>query len=153
MRTRAELEVDDVLAIIREIWDAFLGGSDTLAPAAGPADYDDDTVEASVAVSGAWNGVVGVVLPQPAARAVTCTMLEATEVTHDDITDAVGELANMVGGNIKSLLPSPSQLALPRVTYGWRSQPPRHGRITCSADLTWATHPFSVWVYAGAPVF
>ncbi len=35
--------------------------------------------------------------------------------TFEDIQDALGELANMMGGNIKSLLPVPSTLSFPVV--------------------------------------
>jgi chemotaxis protein CheX len=31
--------------------------------------------------------------------------------------DAIGEIANMIGGNIKSLLPGPSKLSLPSVDH------------------------------------
>ena len=40
----------------------------------------------------------------------------ATESHHeplDRVRDAVGELANMIGGNVKALLPGPSRLSLP----------------------------------------
>ena len=36
----------------------------------------------------------------------------------DDVRDALGELANMLGGNIKALLPAPSQISLPAVAIG-----------------------------------
>jgi len=32
--------------------------------------------------------------------------------------DATGELSNMVGGNVKALLPQPSRLSLPSVVEG-----------------------------------
>jgi chemotaxis protein CheX len=36
----------------------------------------------------------------------------------DEVGDALGELTNMVGGNIKSLLPAPSKLSIPSVAGG-----------------------------------
>ena len=44
--------------------------------------------------------------------------MEPDEVSADEVADAVGELTNMVGGNIKSLLPEPSLLSLPTVSRG-----------------------------------
>jgi len=38
------------------------------------------------------------------------------EVTSDLVQDALGELTNMTGGKIKSLLPEPCFLSLPTVT-------------------------------------
>jgi chemotaxis protein CheX len=40
------------------------------------------------------------------------------DVTQDDKRDVVAELANMVGGNFKSLLPGPVFLSLPTVVAG-----------------------------------
>ena len=37
-------------------------------------------------------------------------------VTDAEVVDALGELTNMIGGNVKSLLPAPSQLSLPMVS-------------------------------------
>ena len=43
---------------------------------------------------------------------------EPGDLSDDEVSDALGELTNMVGGNIKSLLPAPSQLSLPSVAAG-----------------------------------
>jgi chemotaxis protein CheX len=43
---------------------------------------------------------------------------DACDVTADQINDALGELTNIIGGNIKGLLPEPSHLSMPAVTEG-----------------------------------
>lgn len=40
------------------------------------------------------------------------------DVDDGEVADAFGELANMIGGNLKCLLPEPSQLSLPTVSLG-----------------------------------
>ena len=40
----------------------------------------------------------------------------ATDLTSAEVLDAWGELVNMVGGNLKALLPPPSYLSLPHVS-------------------------------------
>ena len=40
------------------------------------------------------------------------------EVSLDDVRDALGEITNMIGGNVKALLPTPSRLSLPTVVEG-----------------------------------
>ena len=35
-----------------------------------------------------------------------------------EVADALGELVNIIGGNLKCLLPEPSQLSLPTVSLG-----------------------------------
>jgi chemotaxis protein CheX len=44
--------------------------------------------------------------------------LSPGDVTDDDKRDVVAELANMIGGNLKSLLPGPLYLSLPTVLAG-----------------------------------
>ena len=39
-------------------------------------------------------------------------------VSHEDVVDAFGEIANVVGGNVKALLPELATLSLPEVVAG-----------------------------------
>jgi chemotaxis protein CheX len=43
---------------------------------------------------------------------------EPGSLSADEVSDALGELTNMIGGNIKSLLPAPSRLSVPSVAEG-----------------------------------
>ena len=43
---------------------------------------------------------------------------EPAELSHDDVRDAAGELANMTAGGIMELLPQPCQMSLPTVVMG-----------------------------------
>jgi CheY-specific phosphatase CheX len=76
-----------------------------------------------VQISGAWEGAVLIQVPMSVARAAAATMFETqpSETSQDEVRDALGELANMIGGNIKALLPGPTQLSLPVVVEGERS--------------------------------
>jgi len=68
-----------------------------------------------------------------------------------DVADAVGELVNMVGGNIKSLMPGPSVLSLPAVAAG-RAAHPSGATEIARFDGVWAGEPVRVAVHviAGA---
>ena len=44
--------------------------------------------------------------------------IESSAASVSDSQDAVGELANMTGGNVKALLPMTCRLSLPRVVEG-----------------------------------
>jgi chemotaxis protein CheX len=73
-----------------------------------------------VQISGAWQGAV---LVQGAAHlervlAAVFFELEESEVTESDVRDAIAEITNMIGGNIKGQVPSPSFLSIPSVTIG-----------------------------------
>lgn len=117
----------DLLAITEQIWASYLdldGASPfvRLSPAAPSAD-----VCASVSVTGAWRGHIVVTCSMGAARNVAGALLgiDLEDVTPEDVSDAVGELANIIGGNVKSLMPEPSALSLPVVlvdgNVGWPS--------------------------------
>lgn len=111
------LSNDDVAAIVNEVWSSMLGLSvdpEHARTLTGPA------VSGSVGVSGAADCLICVEMSAGAARTFGATMfgLPEDEASDSDIFDAVGELTNMVGGNIKSLLPEPSSLSLPVVAEG-----------------------------------
>ena len=74
----------------------------------------------SVTVSGAWEGSVLLELSPGMDRLLAAMMfqLEPEMLGDDEVGDAVGELANMIGGSVKSLLPEPSRLSLPTVVMG-----------------------------------
>jgi chemotaxis protein CheX len=73
--------------------------------------------------------------------------VDLLDVTQSDIVDAVGELANVIGGNVKALLPQPCQLSLPHVQINGDSGWPvaiEVSRITG----TWLDEPVTVSVLA-----
>lgn len=73
-----------------------------------------------VQISGAWSGAVLVQTSQQFACKAASKLLQmnADEVQHEDMQDTLAELTNMIGGNIKSVVPGPSFLSLPSVTTG-----------------------------------
>lgn len=108
----------DIAEIVQGVWDAMLGLEIELVP--GLSGAVDDLVTGSVTVTGATDCVVALQLRPEGAWAFAAAMfgMPTDEVTEDEVADAVGELTNMVGGNIKSLLPEPSLLSLPTVSRG-----------------------------------
>lgn len=81
---------------------------------------NQDTLVASIQITGEWVGCVVLGLCPAAARGAAAQMfqLQADDVTDVDQQDVAAELVNMIGGNIKSLLPGPSSLSLPTVVAG-----------------------------------
>ncbi|WP_432827045.1 chemotaxis protein CheX [Dactylosporangium sp. CA-092794] len=109
----------DLIEIVNEVWDAYLQ-----QPGAAPADSAEATdpraVIAAVSITGAWEGHVRVLVPPAAAADITAIMLaiEPGEITDQDVTDAMGELINVVGGNVKTRGIQPARLGLPVVATG-----------------------------------
>ncbi len=112
------LSSDDVAQIVQEVWSSMLGLD--VEPLEAEIDSSGPAVAGSVGVSGAADCLISMEMQAAAARAVAAAMfgLSDADVSDDDVADAVGELTNMVGGNIKSLLPEPSTLSLPVVAQG-----------------------------------
>ncbi len=130
----AEPSYDDVQLVVEEVWTSFLGSDEPLLPAV-PAEFDVGW-SAAVTVSGAWHGMVSVELPTGLAEEVTRRMLAVDETYDEDVADAVGELVNMIGGNVKSLMPGPSVLSLPVVAAG-RVARPSDAVEVCRLDASW----------------
>ena len=70
---------------------------------------EGQTVTGCVHVSGEWTGSVFLSCDLEVAAAAAEAMFAADpgSLSTDEVSDALGELTNMVGGNIKSLLPAP----------------------------------------------
>jgi len=108
---------ESLVDIVRNVWESVLSvalyPSETVEPIA-------QGITSCVQISGAWAGVVCAQFSPTLAKSSAAAMLgcEPGELSNDDLRDALGELANMIGGNLKSLLAAPSSLTLPWVTTG-----------------------------------
>jgi chemotaxis protein CheX len=138
----------DVEQIVAEVFGSFLG--EDAPPVPGPSADGAPDVAASVSITGGWNGHVVFGCSAPASRTAAAVLLAMgeDELAEADVADAVGELANMIGGNIKSLLPSPSALTLPLVTLGGSALHHPSSTEAVRLDLTWQGEPIRVSVWA-----
>jgi chemotaxis protein CheX len=86
-------------------------------PALGPGAR---TFTGCVQITGAWEGAVTVHCSEALAKALTAAMfmVDPEDTGPEEVADALGELANMVGGNVKALLPEPCRISLPAVADG-----------------------------------
>ncbi len=76
-----------------------------------------DGITSWVRISGAWEGMVAVRFSPGLAAVATEALIGfgPGQATQDDVDDVLRELADMIGGNVKALLPEPSKLSLPTV--------------------------------------
>lgn len=112
--------IDDIRAVTENVFASLTD----FAVETTIADQIDRTghryVTAAVSITGEWEGTVAVACSDELARLITGTFfgVDPLEADPGEINDAVGEIANMIGGNVKALMPAPSQLSLPTVTTG-----------------------------------
>ncbi|QEL13774.1 chemotaxis protein CheX [Limnoglobus roseus] len=112
------LSADDIAIFAKEIWTLVLGQA--IATSDRPLLKEAGLINSCVHITGAWRGTVVLVLPRAVAENAAAGMfaMDVAAMTQLHIHDAVGELVNMIGGNLKSLLPPPCFLSLPSVTHG-----------------------------------
>ena len=108
----------DLAEVTERIWSSILGLELEQAPLNGSA--SDRYFTGCVQITGEWEGAITLACSEWLARHVTSIMFEtpADEASFEEVQDAVGELTNMLGGNLKVLLPQPSQMSLPAVIEG-----------------------------------
>jgi len=64
-----------------------------------------DSISGVIGLAGTHKGVLAIHLPHRVAIAITSSFLGMdVEEMNSDVEDAIGELANMLGGNVKSIL-------------------------------------------------
>lgn len=146
MTVTIEPSLGDVHAVVEEVWSSFLGSEEPLLPL--PTPLPPGGWSAAITVTGGWDAQVTVNLTDAGALGVTSRMLmcEEADCTDEDLRDALGELVNMVGGNIKSLMAGAAALSLPLVGHGDIS-PGSHLLEVCRLDLTWRGEPVLVTVH------
>lgn len=107
----------DMEGITRAIWATLFDLSLELGH---PGEISrESSVTSCVQIDGGWNGALLLRCPMPLARTLTTQMFQAeAEPGFDEVRDALGELANMLGGNVKALLPARAQVSLPAVAIG-----------------------------------
>jgi chemotaxis protein CheX len=148
---------DDLELFVGEVWSSHVEGADGLVPAAAH-DWTEHSGgrglpcwSGAVSVTGEWSGMIAVDLAEPSAHALARGMLgldESEALDPLDLSDAVGELANIVGGNVKSLLPGDDHgLSLPLVAHSVLEAPSElHPHLTL--DLAWRGAPVRIRVLA-----
>ena len=138
-----------VLSIAEEAWVALVGEDELLVPV--PEPLPPDVLSSWVDVVGPWTGSVVLSTGAPTAAELTRALLgdHAPELLeHEDVADAFGEIANVVGGNVKAALPGPSALSLPEV-----GNPPavRNPADVVRIDVLWRGQPLSISVQGALP--
>jgi chemotaxis protein CheX len=108
---------NDLAEMVEQVWVSYLDpeGVSPLIPTGD--EKQESEVHSSVSISGSWTGHVVYASSTEAARRAAAAFLamEPAEVSSEDLADVLGELANIVGGNVKAMLPPGCFLSLPQV--------------------------------------
>jgi chemotaxis protein CheX len=91
-----------------------------VSPGETPWNPSHDQLTSAVHLSGIWNGALLFECDQRQACRFAGRFLsmDPPDTVNDDVRDVLGELANMIGGNMKSAVASGLSLSMPSVTDG-----------------------------------
>lgn len=107
--------------VIHTVWQTMLGHDiDSIEPSTDWKSAGDRGMMACIQITGGWEGAVTIECTAKLARDMAEVMfgMQPGEAEEDQVVDALGELVNVVGGNVKALLDGGAQLSLPAVTSG-----------------------------------
>ncbi len=128
----------ELVAIVGEVWDSFLLGDVETLPAE-MTPLPGLVTCAAVCLSGVWQGVLMVECSPEAALKLSCGLLgiEASEASEIDVADSLGEIANVIGGNLKNVLPAPTVMSLPVVARSMSPSLVKDAVEVCSVAFRW----------------
>lgn len=106
--------------IVQNVWTTILGHEPHLIAVRESSIPVENLISACIHITGEYECTVIIQCSKEYALGATVTMfaMEPAEISWAEVRDVVGELANTVGGQYKSLLTGSSKLSLPSVVEG-----------------------------------
>lgn len=108
---------EEISQFVADIWSTFL--SMKVSPTDKPfrPNGKGNTLAGCVQITGEWQGSVTLYAPREIGKKVAAIMysLDEAEIEDQQIQDVIGEITNILAGNIKSILPAPCSISLPCV--------------------------------------
>lgn len=100
------------------VWTTALGLSLTRKELAQPV-AEDENLRCAISIKGRWNGWLVITLPSTLTNKAAIKFFGESDPSMQDenIEDTLKELANQIGGNFKNLVPQPSSLELPIMSF------------------------------------
>ena len=107
----------DLAEMVEQVWVSYLDPEGVSPLVVHGDNKQSSEVHSTVSITGSWHGHLVYASSQYAAKKAAAAFLamEPDEVSQEDISDVLGELANIVGGNVKAMLPTGCFLSLPTV--------------------------------------
>ncbi|MCY1144763.1 chemotaxis protein CheX [Actinoplanes sp. Pm04-4] len=147
MSVEVEVNENDLAEMVEQVWESYLD-PEGVSPLMQTYDENQASeVHSSVSITGSWTGHVVYASSLQAARRAAGAFLamEPDEVSEEDLSDVLGELANIIGGNVKAMLPPGALLSLPQVVLApeTTARYPNTQRITGVYGM-WDGEPVSI---------
>lgn len=146
-----EIGQNQIHEVVRSIWESVLSQEIEPSPTPVIPRGTGGYITAFIQIAGAWEGAVVCISSLELVRKSAAVMfaMKPEELSTELLYDALGELTNMVGGNLKALMPGPSFLCLPAVIEGSdysvcvpSAMPMNESSFTCDGE------PFTIKILA-----
>ena len=128
-----------MIQVTETVFDTLLNASVTVLDA--PSGVPAYALTAAIYYAGLWQGALLIECSEQQARACSSHIMDLPDPTSEDARDGFGELANVLAGNLKPLLPQGVSISIPSVVAGsdFRSADPgtdQNGRSAVHFTLT-----------------
>lgn len=93
----------------------------TVEPSSGPWEPHDEIVTSAIYFTEPWQGALFVECTKSLAFVFTARLMSIDPPPtsmDEDVCDAMGELANMIAGNLKALMPANVGISIPSIVRG-----------------------------------
>ncbi len=135
--------------IVEQVWSSFLDGEIVAMSGDGAPAAPEQQMVASVSISGEWTGHLMIVTGAECARCIAGSMfqMEPEEISTAEVADALGEIANMVGGSVKGMIGVAAVLSLPQVVLDAAALVSPDARKLVCVEAQWNGKPveISLW--------
>ena len=110
----------ELAGVIETVWSEVLRASVRRLEIEEPSSLRASSVTARIRVAGPSPHVIFLSCSESLARRLAAFMfkVDPAQASVEDVSDAVGEMVNMVGGNVKCIFDGPNVLSLPEVEVG-----------------------------------
>jgi len=139
---------EELAELVEDVWRSFLDDEIVVGLDA-PDDPDRTLMIAWVSITGEWTGHLQVLTTRVGAEGIASAMfqMEPGEVSSEEVADAFGEIANMVGGGVKGMVGVHTALSLPQVVLDSRALISPEAHQHSSIRAIWRGEPleFSLW--------
>ena len=122
METEPSLESHrkHVIRVVEDVFSTMLGMQVASCP---PGELAVKSLTASVHFVGVWKGALLLTCGARQASAFAARLMPIRSgrqeaISDEDVADTLGEIVNMIGGNLKSVLPPGVVLSMPSVVEG-----------------------------------
>ena len=128
-----KIECDQLSSITFDVCQSMLGLE--MSPVEVESAQPQTQFAACVLITGSHNSMIEVATSPDAAVQIASTMFarEPEGITVDDVSDAVSEVANMIGGNLKGFLGGDCQLSIPYMSA--KPTQPEEGAAVAAFDI------------------